>query len=196
MVAGDSVNMDTTRFSGDYLSRLAALLPQLDTAAIDAAIAAMATARDTGRTVYACGNGGSGLIASEMVSDIVKGGSPGPTRRFRMLGLNDSSATVTAYANDVGYDDVFVEQLKNWAAAGDVLIAISGSGNSGNVLKAVRYANDVGCTTIGLTSADSGDLRDLVTLPLLVPGTHMGRLEDCFFVITHIICYAFMEGSA
>ena len=102
---------------------------------------------------------------------------------------------VSAYANDEGYEVVFVEPLKNFATAGDLLIAISGSGNSPNVLRAVEYANSIGCTTLGLTSGESGKLRELVKLPLLVPSRHMGRLEDCFFVFTHVLCYAFMEAD-
>ena len=74
-----------------------------------------------------------------------------------------------------------------------VLLAISGSGNSPNVLRAVEYANQVGCHTIGCTSAESGKLRDMVTLPLLVADTHMGRLEDCFYAMTHVLCYAFID---
>jgi D-sedoheptulose 7-phosphate isomerase len=98
-----------------------------------------------------------------------------------------------AYANDVSYDVVFEEQLKNFAVSGDVLIAISGSGNSPNVIKAVEYANSIGCRTIGLTTSESGTLRSLANLPLVVPSNHMGRLEDIFFALTHILCYAFIE---
>jgi D-sedoheptulose 7-phosphate isomerase len=128
-----------------------------------------------------------------MVVDIVKGASFGKQTRFKMMSLTDSLSTITAYANDVSYEAVFVEPLKNFAKAGDVLIGISGSGNSANVLNAVTYANDTGCTTIGVTNGEGGRLRELVKLPLLVPSTHMGRLEDCFFILTHILCYSFME---
>jgi D-sedoheptulose 7-phosphate isomerase len=185
--------MSTSGYAEHYLGGLQQLLPHLDAAAIDRACAAIAEARDADRTVYACGNGGSASIASQMVVDILKGGSYGKARRIRMLGLTDSISTITAYANDVSYEDVFVEQLRNWAVPGDVLIAISGSGNSANVLKAVEYANEVGCTTIGLTTGEGGRLRELASLPLLVPSKHMGHLEDLFFVMTHVMCYAFIE---
>ena len=109
--------------------------------------------------------------------------------------ITDSISTITAYAKDVNYESVFVEQLKNWAQKGDVLIAISGSGNSPNVLRAVEYANKVGCTTIGCTSAQQGRLREMSTLPLLAQSSHMGRLEDCFYAMTHILCYAFIEDQ-
>ena len=155
----------------------------------------MREVRDAGKTVYICGNGGSASIASQMVVDILKGASLRKKTRFRMIGLTDSIATITAYANDEGYETVFVEQLKNFAQPGDLLLAISGSGNSPNVLRAVEYANQTGVRTVGLTTGESGKLKDLVKLSLSVPSQHMGRLEDCFFILTHVLCYAFMEAD-
>ena len=181
-------------FSREYLDELCEVLSRIDATAVDRAIACLREARDAGRMIYSCGNGGSASIASQMVVDLVKGASyQKKARPFRMVGLTDSIATITAYANDVSYECVFAEQLRNWAQKGDVLIAISGSGNSPNILRAVEYANGVGCSTIGLTTGLSGMLKDLATLPLLVPSNHMGRLEDSFFIMTHILCYAFME---
>jgi D-sedoheptulose 7-phosphate isomerase len=180
-------------FAQAYLDKLAGIVKKLDAEALEKAILCLRDARDAGKSIYTCGNGGSASIASQMVVDIIKGASYGKKKRFRMIGLTDSIATITAYANDVSYESVFVEQLKNWAEKGDVLIAISGSGNSPNVLRAVEYANQIGCETIGCTTAEGGKLRDLATLPLLVPSRHMGHLEDCFFFMTHILCYAFME---
>ena len=183
----------TKGFARTYLDDLAAVVRGLDAEALEKAICCLRDARDAGRTVFSCGNGGSASIASEMVVDINKGASYGKKRRFRMIGLADSTATITAYANDVSYESVFVEQLKNWAEKGDVLIAISGSGNSPNVLRAVEYANQIGCTTIGCTTAEGGKLRELASLPLLVSSLHMGHLEDCFYLMTHVLCYAFIE---
>jgi D-sedoheptulose 7-phosphate isomerase len=111
-----------------------------------------------------------------------------------MLSLTDSIATVTAYANDVSYEDVFVEQIKNYAIPGNILIAISGSGESPNVIKAVEYANSARLKTIGLTSGRGGRLREISQLALTVPTNHMGHLEDGFFLMTHILCYMFMEN--
>ncbi len=185
--------MSDASFVSNYLQDLGSLLPRLDAAKIAEAIAAMRTARDQDNTIFICGNGGSASIASQMVVDIVKGASLGKAARFKMIGLTDSIATITAYANDEGYETVFVEPLKNFARPNDLVIGISGSGNSQNVLNAIEYANEAGCKTIGLTTGESGRLRELVDLPLLVPSIHMGRLEDCFFILTHILCYAFME---
>ena len=97
------------------------------------------------------GNGGSGASASHAAGDLNKGVSYGREKRFRVISLNDNLATLTAYANDVSYVDVFVEQLKNFLRPGDLVIAISGSGNSPNVLKAIEYANQQGAITVGLT---------------------------------------------
>jgi len=180
-------------FAKNYLNDLSGVIQEIDPEPLERVIECMREARDNQRTIFSCGNGGSASIASEMVVDINKGASYGKEKRFRMIGLSDSIATITAYANDVNYESVFVEQLKNWVQADDVLIAISGSGNSPNVLRAVEYANSVGCTTVGCTTSKGGQLREIAKLPLLVPSGHMGHLEDCFFMMTHVLCYAFMD---
>lgn len=181
------------QFVKAYQSDLASLIEKLDSNAVANAIECLRAARNGDHQVFICGNGGSASIASQMVVDIVKGASYQKSKRFRMTGLTDSIATITAYANDVSYECVFVEQLKNFATAGDVLIAVSGSGNSPNVLRAAEYANEIGGHTIGLTTGEGGRLKELAQLALTVPSGHMGRLEDCFFILTHILCYAFME---
>ncbi len=183
------------RFAADYLAELNKTVSGIDPEALGTAISWMKEARDAGRMVFVCGNGGSAAIASQMVTDVVKGASYDRKTRFKMIALTDSVGLITAYANDVDYDCVFVEQLRNFAQKSDLLFAISGSGNSRNVLRAVEYANNVGCRTVALTRSGGGTLKDIAQLTLGVPSNHMGRLEDCFFVITHIICYAFMDKA-
>ncbi len=183
------------QFVSSYLDQLKTAISGIDPAAVGKAIDWMKEARDAGRMVFVCGNGGSAAIASQMVTDVVKGASYPRDSRFKMISLTDSIGLITAYANDVDYESVFVEQLRNFAQKSDLLFAISGSGNSRNVLKAVEYANSVGCRTVALTKAGGGRLREMAQLTLGVPSDHMGRLEDCFFVITHVICYAFMESA-
>lgn len=189
------MSQDDTKFADEYLNELARLLPLLDRKAIAHGIGMLRAVQRADRTIYICGNGGSASIASQMVVDIVKGASFRKAARFKMIGLTDSMATLSAYANDEGYETVFVEPLRNFATAGDVLIAISGSGNSPNVLRAVEYAASIGCHTLGITSGESGALRNAVECCLPVPTRHMGRLEDCFFVLTHVLCYALMEAG-
>ena len=185
--------MDDKDFVANYLEELQGTLGGLDVDKIVRAARLIRQVRDTGRTIYACGNGGSAAVAAQMVTDIVKGASYGKKKRIKMINLADMVGTVLAYANDVNYESVFVEPLRNFAQPGDVVVAVSGSGNSANVLKAVEYANSIGCQTIGLTTAKSGKLREISSLALEVPSDHMGRLEDAFFVVTHILCYILIE---
>jgi D-sedoheptulose 7-phosphate isomerase len=180
-------------FAKGYRTRLASAFDAVDLAAVARAIEILSTARDNNRHIFTCGNGGSASTASHFVCDMVKGASFNKQARFRIMALTDSLATITAYSNDVSYECVFAEQLKNFAERGDVLIAISGSGNSPNVLRAVEYANSVGCQTIGLTGGDGGKLGALAGLEIRVPEPHMGRIEDVHLIITHMLCYYFME---
>lgn len=132
---------------------------------------------------------------SHFATDIVKGASFRRDRRFRVVALTDSLSTMTAYANDVSYDAVFAEQLKNFAGPGDLLIAISGSGNSPNVLRAVEAARAAGCRTIGMTGRDGGKLRCMVELNVHAAEPHMGRIEDAHLIVCHMIAYSFMDGD-
>ena len=109
------------------------------------------------------------------------------------MALTDSLPTITAYSNDVGYECVFVEQLKNFAEPGDVVMAISGSGNSPNVLRAVEYGNSIGCQTIALTGRNGGELGRMAQLNLQVSHPQMGRIEDAHMIVTHMISYYFMD---
>jgi len=107
--------------------------------------------------------------------------------------LSDNQATLTAYSNDVSYEQALVEPLKNFAERGDVLLSISGSGNSPNVLRAVEWANEAGLVTIGLTGRDGGKLGALSQIELRVQNPHMGRIEDAHMFLCHMIAYYFME---
>jgi D-sedoheptulose 7-phosphate isomerase len=180
-------------FVEQYRNRLADTLGSIDVGAVSQVIAALAEARRNGRHIFVCGNGGSASTASHFVCDMVKGASFNRESRFRIMALTDSLPTITAYSNDVSYDCVFVEQLKNFAGSGDLVMAISGSGNSPNVVKAVQYANSIGCTTVALTGRDGGQLGPLATIQVHVPEPHMGRIEDGHMIVCHMIAYCFME---
>jgi D-sedoheptulose 7-phosphate isomerase len=185
-------------FVSDYRSRLAAALEKIPLERVAEAALWLREARGAGRQIFVCGNGGSAATASHFVCDVLKGCSYGRPERFRILALNDNLPTLTAYSNDVSYECVFVEPLKNFARPGDVLIAISGSGNSPNVLRAVEWANANGLKTIGLTGRDGGRLGQLAQLEIRVPEAHMGRIEDGHMFVCHMLAYYFMEteGSA
>lgn len=182
-------------FTEEYKRQLLRTIEGIDLEKVGQAIEWFRQARAHDRQIFVCGNGGSAATASHFVTDMVKGASYGRPSRFRILALTDPTPTLTAYANDVGYEAVFVEQLKNFARAGDLVVGISGSGNSPNVLRAIEYANSVGCRTLALTGRDGGRLGTIAQLNILVPEPHMGRIEDAHLVICHMICYSFMEAE-
>ncbi|MGA8276538.1 MAG: SIS domain-containing protein [Thermoplasmata archaeon] len=155
-------------------------------------------ARAQDRTVFFFGNGGSASTASHFVVDLAKGTrpslTPGPlTKRFRCVALNDNVPSVMAWANDADYSRVFSEQLRSLAAPGDVVVAISGSGNSPNVLEAVRVAKEMGLASIGLTGIGGGKLKGLVDVPLVVPSQSMQHTEDVHLVVLHFLMAFFRD---
>jgi D-sedoheptulose 7-phosphate isomerase len=182
-------------FAASYKDDLLNAINRIDLDKVEKATSWLREARDTDHHIFTCGNGGSASTASHFVCDIVKGASYQREKRFRILALTDSLPTLTAYSNDVNYEAVFVEQLKNFAQSGDVLIAISGSGNSPNVLRAVEYARSIGCKTIGLTGRDGGKLGQAAELNIQVPVQHMGRIEDAHLIVCHMMAYELMEGA-
>lgn len=186
---------DVEAFLTSYRQGVTVALEAVDLSRVRLAVEWLRQARDGDRQVFVCGNGGSAATASHLVCDLVKGASHGQQRRFRIMALTDAMPTVTAYANDVGYEAVFVEHLKNFARSGDLVIAISGSGGSPNVVAAVAYANHAGCRTIALTGRDGGELGRLARLHLNVPEPHMGRIEDVHMTLCHMLAYAFMDGA-
>jgi len=183
-------------FAAEYKNSTLEALEAIDVEKVNQAIEWFTEARDSGRRIFVCGNGGSASTASHFACDMVKGASYGRPARFRILALTDSLPTLTAYANDVGYDVVFAEQLRNFAEKGDLFLAISGSGNSPNVVQAMEYANAAGCRTIALTGRDGGKLGPLAELNIQVGVPHMGRIEEAHMVVCHMICYYFMDTGA
>jgi D-sedoheptulose 7-phosphate isomerase len=180
-------------FPQQYKSELLQAIDTIDLDKVNEAIALFRDARANGRRIFVCGNGGSASTASHFACDIVKGASYNRQSRFRIMALTDQVPTLTAYANDVSYDAVFVEQLKNFAEPGDLFMGISGSGNSPNVLRAIEYANSIGCRTIALTGRDGGKLGPMAQLNIQALVPHMGRIEDTHMIVCHMIGYYFME---
>src|ERR1700681_4132714 len=131
-------------FADHYKTQLLAAIDTIDLPRVNEIIEIFKQARTAGRHIFVCGNGGSASTASHFACDIVKGASYKRDERFKIMALTDSLPTLTAYSNDVGYDCVFAEQLKNFAQREDVVMCISGSGNSPNVIHAIEYANSIG----------------------------------------------------
>ena len=172
-----------------FLDYCQGLKQALDAIPIDAAekfLQTLESAYLEGRQVFIMGNGGSGSSASHAAGDLVKGVSYGREKRFRVMSLNDNMATVTAYANDVSYSDAFVEQLKNFMNPGDVVIGISGSGNSLSILKAIEYANQRGATTVGMCGFNGGKLAGMAQLPVHIPVHDMQKVEDIHMILFHV----------
>jgi D-sedoheptulose 7-phosphate isomerase len=180
-------------FVEQYKSELIQTIDTIDTGKVNQAIEWFKQARAEGRTIFVCGNGGSASTASHFACDMVKGASYNRDSRFRIMALTDSLPTMTAYSNDVSYECVFYEQLRNFAQPGDLVMGISGSGNSPNVLRAIEYANSIGCKTMALTGRDGGKLGPMAKLNIQVPVPHMGRIEDAHMIVCHMIGYYFMD---
>lgn len=181
-----------------YLEQLAALMDQLDLEALERLTDALRRARDAGATVFMAGNGGSAATATHWANDINKAASRSGRRPFRALSLADATSWLTALANDEGYDRVFSGQLQNLASPGDVLVMISASGRSPNLIDAVRVARERGMTTIALLGFDGGLLLDMVDHPLLVatPKGEYGLVETAHTIAADIVTTFLIDDRA
>jgi len=149
---------------------------------------ALVRANQSGRMVYLFGNGGSASLASHLACDLGKGTAYcNGGKRFRVLALTDNLPTLTAWANDSSYEDVFSEQLRNFVQAEDVAFAISGSGNSQNVLNALQVARGVGATTVGISGFQGGKMKALCDICVVVPSDDMQIIEDMHLAVAHSI---------
>lgn len=175
--------------ASEYLERVTAVAREVELAELDAMVEAVDRAYQQGNTVFLVGNGGSGANASHLCEDLGKDTLVDFERqkRLKVISLTDNTPYILAWGNDTDYSRVFVEQLKNLAAPGDVLIAISGSGNSPNVLRAVEYANAQGMTTLGMTGFTGGALREIAHHTLHVPVMDMGICESVHGIYFHYL---------
>lgn len=171
-----------------YAAYLSELLRSLDVEAIEKMMDIFQKARADGKTIFFAGNGGSAATCSHFAEDLAYGTWREGTKPFRVLGLADNAAYITALGNDEGYENVFVGQLRNLFEKGDVLVAISASGNSPNVVKAVEYANNMGGTTIGMVGFDGGKLKGICHHCCHVKTAKgaYGPVEDIHLVLDHI----------
>jgi D-sedoheptulose 7-phosphate isomerase len=177
-----------------YYARLRDLLARLPVAEIERALALLLQAYQHGRRIYFLGNGGSAATASHAANDFCKLTiSPGKPR-VKALALTDNVPLITAWANDAAYSDIFMEQLENLLEPGDVVVAISGSGNSPNVLKAVEFARARGAATIGWTGFQGGRLKDLVDVAIVVPSDSMAQIEDVHLTLNHALAEALRDA--
>jgi D-sedoheptulose 7-phosphate isomerase len=182
-----------------YLNEIGQILQNLPQAEIARTIDILTQARTEGKRIFVMGNGGSAAMASHFVCDLGKGTVQEGKPRFKMMSLNDNVPLLTAYANDFGYETVFAEPLASLAEPGDVAIAISSSGNSPNVLRAMDLARERGLTTIGITGFEGGQLKEKVDVCVTVPADPqhpdaMQHAEDGQWVVLHVIFVAIRQG--
>ena len=170
-----------------YFRSLSKTIEQLPFSAIDGVAEVLLDAYEHSRMIYLFGNGGSAALASHLACDLGKGTVNGSGKRFRVLSLTDNVPLMTAWANDVHYEDIFAEQLENYVKPHDVAFAISGSGNSPNVLNALKAARRAGATTIGLGGFEGGQMKKLCDRCLVVPSDNMQIIEDLHLCIAHAL---------
>jgi len=182
-------------FSKTYFARLVAVIDQQDASAYDHAVDLVRQAWVTGRQVITLGNGGSAMTALHFATDWTKSPFLKTGRPFRGRSLLDNMGLVTAYANDLSYQDIFIAQLRNILEPGDLVIAVSGSGNSENVIRAVEYANQNGAVTLGLSGYDGGKLKKLAQHNLWVAVHDMQIVEDVHSVFGHLVMQALCRGD-
>lgn len=187
-------NITIKALAGDYFSGLKNVLDGLDTASLERVASVLTAARKGNKRIFVMGNGGSGATASHFACDVNKGASGGKKKRFKIFCLNDNVPTIMAYANDCSYSSIFVEQLKNFLEPRDVVIGISSSGNSVNVLKAIEYSNRVGARTIGLAGFSGGRLAKISVDSIIVPSCDVQKIEDAHLVIVHVLMQYFCKN--
>ncbi|NDH77785.1 MAG: SIS domain-containing protein [Flavobacteriia bacterium] len=170
-----------------YIDLVKSTLDALDPKALEALVEAFHTTYEKGGNIYTMGNGGSGASASHAAGDFLKGASYGLDKRFKMICLNDNLPSMMAIANDIGWESIFVEPLKNFLSPSDLVIGISGSGNSKNVVNALEYANAQGATTVAMSGFKGGKISEIATINVHAPVMDMEVTEDVHMVIFNIV---------
>lgn len=188
----------SSTFSADYLTGFTRVLADIDTRELDALTGRVLAAYRERRQFFVAGNGGSAATASHMAADFGKtmlGKRIDPrAQRFRVIALTDNMPVLTAYGNDVGYDVVFSEQLRNLAHPGDALLVISASGNSPNILRALETAAELEVEALGLLGFEGGAARSMVKTSVTVRNTHYGYIEDAHSVVMHLLTDALKQA--
>lgn len=173
--------------AAEYFASLQTVLAQVDLKVIDQITQAIWQNYEQGGTLYIFGNGGSAALASHLACDFGKGTVTAGRQRFRTISLSDNVPLMTALANDLAYEDIFSEQLADLAKKGDAVLAISGSGNSPNVVKGLEMARKMGLRTLGVTGYSGGRVKPLSDLCFVVPSDNMQHIEDIHLAATHAI---------
>ena len=185
-------------FVKDYLTRLKQILDSVDEDVVSDIVNTLEETIEKKSRIYILGNGGSAATASHMVNDLGAGLRRRDIINFDVTSLGDNSPVVTAIANDIGYENIFYMQMKGHINANDVIVAISCSGDSPNIIKAVDYAKDLGCKIIGVTGFNGGYLKKVSNINFHVdaPKNEYGLVEDAHMILDHIIYSYYIQRSA
>lgn len=186
--------MDYNELIETYLEQEIDILKRIDVSAVNEVLNLLEAGMKREATIYVFGNGGSAATASHFQNDFNKGVSEHIDKKFRFLCLNDNIATIMAVANDIGYEEVFRFQLQGKIKKGDILMAISGSGNSPNVINAVEYGKKQGCKVVGLTGYSGGRLKELSDISLHEPINSMQITEDVHMIFNHLMMSVFYKS--
>ena len=178
---------DLADFGRQYTARLAGLLQQLDYTVVEAIAERLIRAHADGRRVYVIGNGGSAATAAHFVCDLGKNTASDRVQGIRVMCLTDNVPIATALSNDHGYETVFERQLRTLIEPGDVVLAISASGNSPNIVNGLKTARELGAVTIGLLGFDGGAARALVDVALVIESFNYGQVEDAHMILGHVL---------
>ncbi len=184
--------MQTVNSTSQYLADIRRALDAVSHDEIEDLITLLVDAAHEGRTIFIIGNGGSAATASHFACDLSKGARARSAPRFRVVALTDNVPLITAWANDVAYEDVFAEQLRNLCQPGDILIAISGSGNSPNILRAAIAARECGATLVAMTGG-TGLLGSNADLWVSTPADCIEQIEDLHVIVEHLVCLQLRE---
>lgn len=178
---------DARSYSAAYLEELAAAASRIDLTAFDRAIAILDAALQNDRTIFACGNGGSAAISNHLLCDFSKGVQGDTDLHPKVVSLSAHVELITAIGNDLSFDEIYLFQLKTAARPGDVLLTISSSGNSENIVNTVRWAKENGVGTIALTGFNGGRSADIADVNIHVPATNYGVVEDLHQACMHML---------
>lgn len=185
------MNMDSRRrYMEDYLHEIEKTLDIMESTMLDKlseVTDVLIDARNKGKMILIMGNGGSASTASHFASDLNKTAIVEGERRFKAIALTDNLPLITAWSNDKSYDDVFAEQLENYIREDDVVIGISGSGRSKNIIKAIEKSNAHGGLTLGFTGFEGGVLKDVAKVSIIVPSKNMQIIEDVHMLLVHLL---------
>ncbi len=197
VVPTDLIVADVEVFIQDYVHALTTALSRLDLERVIEIIDCLWQAYQRDQQVFFLGNGGSATTASHIVTDLTKGAlghrGDAPARPVRAFSLTDNLSLITAWANDVGYENIFVGQLRPYLRSSDVVVGISASGNSENVIRAICYGREIGATTIAFTGFDGGVAAKCADLSIVIESDHYGVIEDAHLQLGHMICYYFRK---